>query len=471
MELIKFIHLDKISKSDMSDDSDFEYLEKKKLIYQDSSKWVIDFVGEIITPHNTYFSLPKKFDINQDNIDLIKKVLDYFEKSSNPEWKTLIFNQLFEPTVEGDFESEKYYFNELKTYFLDYITYEFIYPLNRVKVHSGSPVKGGKLDVLSSSVNRKRFGTGFTYTVKDIKNSDDWMIDDIYYHTLKILCEKYGSESDKRDIEEMKTYLDNEGYEILLDQSGSNVNFDKKYPNLTSDDIIESIHRSTVGPIHYAIRDTLLEYWEGRKMKESSYKIRVFYTKNFEKVWEELVKKALYHDPEFKKFLKSKFKFDKIETISKWFRTSEISNKLKELGKGSKISDYDPNIIEWEEKSLEPDIFSYFETNDKIISFLGDAKYTNNLNSEFGKEMNDYNEAVQNKYPMCIFCCDENTGVFRKRTIGNKELIIFSLSTQECIDVAINRLNREDDYSLIFKVHRLIEKYTRRKGPNFSGGF
>lgn len=477
----KFTHLEIISKSDIPDESDFLYLKNKNLLKQKDSGWIVDFVGEVITPVNSYFSLPKNFNVSETkNINLIRLVLDFFEKTMNSDWKSLIYNQYFEPDIQGDFESEKYYFNELKSYFLDYITYEFIYPLNKLKIHSGTALKGGKLDVLSSVQNRKRFGTGFTYDVKDVKNSDEWMIDDIYYHTLDKLCSKYGTQNDRRDIEEMRKYLENEGYEILLDQSGNPVEFEKKFPQYTTQDIINSIHKSQVSAIHYPIRDTLLEYYEGRKLKETSYRVRVFYTTNFEKVWEELSKKALYHNEEFKDELKTekntdgtnKFKFSKIETISKWFPKSQIDSKLAELSKkGAKISEDNPLIIEWQERSLEPDIFSWVSIGQKDISFLGDAKYYNEPDSEYSKEMNDYNEAVNNKFPMCIFCCSEMTTVSRSRRTGNKELIIFLLSTQECINVAINRLNGREDYSLLRKVHKLIEKYTRRKGLDYLGGF
>ena len=475
-----FIHLDKISENDIPDESDFSYLKSKELVKQKGTKFFIDFVGEVITPHNKYYSLPKNFSDTKENVSLVKDVLNYFEKTMKPEWKTLMYNQYFEPTVEGDFESEKYYFNELKSYFLDYITYEFVYPLNKLKIHSGTPIQGGKLDVVSTVQNRKRFGTGMTYFVKDIKNTDEWMIDDIYYHTLEMLVNKLGTEADKRDIKEMKEYLDKEGYEILLDDSGNSTTFEKKFPDMSNADIIEAIHKSQVGSIHYPIRDTLLEFYEGRKLKESSYKIRVFYTTNFEKVWEELAKSALYHNSEFEKEMYSskntdgsnKYKFTKIETISKWYPSEELETKLSELSpKGAKISEDNPNIIEWQERSLEPDIFSYFDKGPNIKSFIGDAKYYNDVNSDFGKEMNDYNEAIQNKYPMCIFCCSEETTVHRKRRLGDKELIIFLLSTRECVDVALKRLSNKEDYSLLFKVHRLIDKYTSRKGDEFLGGF
>lgn len=467
-----FIHLELESKTEITDESDYKYLLSKNLIIEKGSNFFTDFVGEIRTPHNNYFSLPKNFDRNdKNNISLIKEVLDDFEKTKKPEWKSLLYNQYFDSRADGDFESEKYYYNELKSYFLDYITYEFIYPLNKLKVHSGSPVKGGKMDVLASVENRKRHGVGFTYTIKDVKNSDEWSIDDIYYNTLITLMNKYGTPSDKRDVKEMKDYLDNEGYEILLDQNGNETTLDRKYPNLTSDDIIDMIHKSQVGSIHYPIRDTLLEYYEGRKLSESKYYIKVFYSTNFEFVWEELVRKALYHNEDFEEDEINKFK--NVETISKWFPDDEIEKNLSELSKkGSRISDDNPNIIEWDERSLEPDLFSYYKLSDgKELKFIGDSKYYNDVNSEFGKEINEYNDAMKNKYPMCIFCCGDITTVYRKRKVDEKELIIFSLSTEDAIRDAVNRRNGVNSFKTISDVHKLIIKYTSRKGSAYLGGF
>jgi hypothetical protein len=467
-----FIHLVAENKSIIENEVDYKYLLDKELIKEKGSQIFTDFVGEVTTPNNNYISLPKGFNrFDKSNIDLIREVLKWFEEIKDPKWKSLLYNQYFEPKSDGDFESEKYFYKELKSYFLDYITYEFIYPLNKLKVHSGSPIKGGKLDVLSSVENRKRFGTGFTYNVKDVKNSDDWMIDDIYYHTLESLMNKYGTESEKRDIKEMKNYLDDEGYHILLDDSGNTTSFYDKYGNLSAQEIIDMIHKSPVGNIHYPIRDTLIEYYEGRKLVETKYTIRVFYSTNFEKVWEELVKKSLYNNKDFEKSEIGKYK--NVETVSKWFPSTELMNKLSELSdKEAEISDSNPNIIKWKEKSYEPDIFSYYEfQNGKTISFIGDAKYINDVNSDFSKEMNDYNGAMKNKYPMCIFCCGEITTVNRKREVDEKELIIFSLSTKDAIKDAIDRKNGIESTYLLRRVHHLIRKYTSRKGPEFSGGF
>jgi hypothetical protein len=225
--------------------------------------------------------------------------------------------------------------------------------------------------------------------------------------------------------------------------------------------------------IHYPIRDTLIEYYEKKKLKESLFKIKVFYTKNFNYVWEELTRKALFDNEEFKNNEEGKFK--DVETISKWVRTSEIEAFLKEKGgKNPRQQEDNPNMIEWDDSKLEPDIFSSILFKGKNIRFIGDAKYYNNIDSDFVKEMKEYNDAMDNKYPMCIFVCGDITTVYRKKTSGinrEKELIIFYLSTEDAIRVAMNRNKGKEDYSLIMYVNKLIDKYTRRKGQNFLGGY
>jgi len=465
-------------KNYISDIKDYEFLIKKELLIEKGSKFFPNFVGEIITPHNKYFSLPKNFkrepkEIGLKNIQLIKSVLDEFSKTRSKEGNTLLYNHYFEPTYDDKFESDEYYYKELKKFFLDYIAYEFIYPLNKIKIHSGSPIKGGKLDILKTVQNRKRFGTGMTYEVKDVKNDDDWSIDDIYYSTIIELMTEFGTDGDIRDIKEMKNYLDEEGYEILIDDKGDGTTLDKKIKDTSPEGIINEIHKSTVGVIHYPIRDTLIEYYEKKKLKESLFKIKVFYTKNFNYVWEELTRKALFNNEEFKKNEEGKFK--DVETISKWVRTSEIEAFLKEKGgKNPRQQEDNPNMIEWDDSKLEPDIFSSILFEGRNIRFIGDAKYYKKIDSDFVKEMKEYNDAMDNKYPMCIFVCGDITTVYRKKTSGinrEKELIIFYLSTEDAIRVAMDRNKGIENDSLIMYVNKLINKYTRRKGQNFLGGF
>ena len=60
-----FIHLEKEIKSTIDDEYDYKYLLDKELIIEKDSKFFTDFVGEVRTPHNSYFSLPKNFDRNE----------------------------------------------------------------------------------------------------------------------------------------------------------------------------------------------------------------------------------------------------------------------------------------------------------------------------------------------------------------------------------------------------------------------
>jgi hypothetical protein len=78
---------------------------------------------------------------------------------------------------------------------------------------------------------------------------------------------------------------------------------------------------------------------------------------------------------------------------------------------------------------------------------------------------------MKNMYPMCIFCGGNITTVYRKRKSDEKELIIFSLSTEDAIKDAVDRRNGKDSSRTIFAVHKLIDKYTSRKGSNYLGGF
>ena len=195
---------------DIQNEEDLKFLkefsiEGQPLIENVRDKYRINFVGEVITPNNIYFSLPKNMlssddKINNDNVILIKKVLVKYAK--NIEGKDLVVTRL------GSYTSERAYFNKLKEYFLDFITYEFIYPLKRKKVHSKSSVEGGRISIIDTDRNRKRYGGGMTYKTKDVINSDDWMLDDIYYHTLKELESKLKiSDYEKKQIEDMKNYL------------------------------------------------------------------------------------------------------------------------------------------------------------------------------------------------------------------------------------------------------------------------
>ena len=65
----------------------------------------------------------------------------------------------------------------------------------------------------------------------------------------------------------------------------------------------------------------------------------------------------------------------------------------------------------------------------------------------------------------------ENELKRNKNVAENKELIIFSISTEDAITDAISRVKGNNSIKTLRDVHRLIEKYTSRKGSSFLGGF
>jgi hypothetical protein len=193
-------------------DLEAKYLSEKGIIELHGSKFKSKFVGEFLTPEKDFFSVPKNFNTDSSTIELFIKVLDHY-KNLKKDGVTLLVNNTFAISNDGKLESEKFYYNELKEFFLDFITYEFIYPSKTIKKHTTSPTRG-KIDVLSTIRNRKQRGPGITYQVKDVENSDKWNLDDIYWTTIKELTDIYGNTADKQEINEMKDFLKEEGYKI-----------------------------------------------------------------------------------------------------------------------------------------------------------------------------------------------------------------------------------------------------------------
>ena len=156
---------------DITNSEDIKFLKEfvsgnQSLINQEGDKFRINFVGEVITPTNRYFSMPKNMQPNQ-SVDLIKDVLKNKDLTTNQDGKNLALSKI------GSYTSERVYFDKLKSYFLDYLTYEFIYPLKKNKKHSNSPISGANISVIDTLRNRKRFGTGITYTTKDVDTTDN----------------------------------------------------------------------------------------------------------------------------------------------------------------------------------------------------------------------------------------------------------------------------------------------------------
>lgn len=427
-------------------ESELKFIEEKekKLLTKAGNQFKVNFVGELITPDSKFFSLPKNFDITDDNIEIFKKVLKNYTGNS------LLTNNTFSITKSG-IKSERFFYNELKYYFLDYITYEFIYPKKTILKHSSSPITSGKLDVQSTMRYRKQKGPGITYKVKDIINNEDWKIDDIYWSVIDYLASKY---NDRVEIDEMKKFLDSEGYII------------NKIDIFDSKEMISEIDKCDVGIIHNPIKSILVSYFESTTVSET-FKINAFYTDKFQYVWEELVRECLKNgksDKESTQFKKSlNDKFNRTELRRKWFSNKEELDKfVNDANKTRKII----KIIKEEKVRLGvrlnyeidlrsvPDVFSDY----KGKKFIGDAKYYQDPeNADFEKEFKTYNTLTDNKYPMVVFVPSKRTRVLHTRTEGEFELIIFHISVSEAIDDAVNGLD-----NTIIRVHKLIGKYTDR---------
>ena len=408
-------------------DSELKFVTSKELIEVRRDRFWPKFVGEFTTPENSYFSLPKNFEPTDENVELFKKVLQNYKELKGTDGKTLLTNNTFAVSPD-QLKSEKFFYNELKEFFLDYLTYEYVYPSKQKKVHSTSPVTGGKIDVFSTMRTRKQKGPGITYKVKDIKNTEDWNLDDIYWSTISELSKKYATEDDIKQISEMRSFLEDQGYVF------STIDVSNK------DQIIKQINKCDVGIIHQPIKNTLIDYFKSRMVGEN-FSLNIFYTVKFQYVWEQLVRDALSHNEDFK-------------------------NQIKEV-----FLEYKPTRRRYEEgdvpttyRDLMPDLFSYDTQTDKC--FIGDAKYYQDPdNSHFDKEMYVYNQLIDNKYPMCVFIPSSFTRRIDVREQGDFQLIVFRLSVKEAIEDAVTESNRT-----INRIQQLIQKNSspnRLRGGNF----
>jgi hypothetical protein len=271
--------------------------------------------------------------------------------------------------------------------------------------------------------NRQQKGPGITYKTKDIENTPDWNLDDIYWSTIKSLANLYSSEDDVKQISEMKEFLLDEGY-ILNEIDLSN-----------KDKVISDINKCEVGIIHQPIKNILLDYYESKSIGER-FSINAFYTLKFQYVWEELTRESLKHNDDFKSSLSSKF--TDYKPTRRRFEEGDVSKQYRDL---------------------LPDIFSSYSGK----SFIGDAKYYRDPeNSHFDKEMYVYNQLIDNKYPMCVFIPSNVTRRIEVREQGQFELMVFKLSVKDCIEDAINNSS-----TCIDRVQTLVSKNTNRK--EFSG--
>lgn len=438
-----FTEAEAYSKSELTPD-ELNFFRDQNFIEVRGGVFYSKFVGEIKTPENKFYSVPKNFP--PENTELFDKVLERYQKIDG---KSLGQKTSFIINKSGEYKSEKFYYNKLKTYFLDFITYGFIYPVKTLKKHSTSPIRGGKIDVLSTIRNRQQKGPGITYRVKDVENTDDWNLDDIYWSVLDELSQKY---DERTSIIQMKKFLESEGYLI---KNTDISNYDK---------MIKDINNCEVGIIHYPIKNTLLSYFESMRISGKKIDVKALYTNEFQFVWERLIQEALHNDPQFKEDLDKNFK--RIEKRTKWFETETemekfiISNKIKNKSIEKRET---PGFYLTFELDVEsrPDIFSYHKNK----KFIGDAKYYRDPeNASFDKEFRTYNILTNNKYPMCVFVPSTRTRVLYVRREEELELVVFQISVQQVIDDAINKKN-----NTIERVHQLLftKQNTVRVGDNY----
>jgi hypothetical protein len=436
---------------------DLKFLIDKELAEDKEGFIESHFVGKIVTPNNTYYSLPKNFrDENQSN--LIDLMLEKYKSDS-----TQINSKYTLSKNSGYFESEKLMFKRLQKYFTDFITYEFIYPRKTIKKHSMTPISGGSIDMLATARNSKIYGGGFSYELKDLKNNFDWKLDDIYYHTVKELSDKYGTSQEINEIRKMKNFLDENGYGIEP--------LEKSLPNFTTEKIISEIKKCDVGIIHNPIKTTLLDYYIGKKLDTSSIEVKGYFTKYFQFVWEKMIRDALKHDLKEIYFTKEyKQRFKDTNTKGEWFSTSK---EMEDFGKENpRLSNFRTDeeqvkkghkgfYILFDEDDSGPDLFSF----DNGFAFIGDAKYYDEKSdTEFEKEYSRYNAIQDNKYPMVVFKPSNQTtiprnGYKRGRNPGdNRELIIIEVSVVDIIRDVIS-----GNHKVLEKVKQLISKRTNRK--------
>jgi hypothetical protein len=304
----------------------------------------VAFVGEVITPFGYFISLPKNFtNTNASNVELVKSILKEF-KNLKKRGKTLIKNKSYE--VGGEIESDYHYWRKIYSYFIDYITYEFYYPKKRTIKHSIKR-QHGRLNPMLTEVNRDRIGNGITYEVKDY--SDNYFRD-TFYTTLKYLENQFASELESKKIKEVERFLQDKAIHFKI------IEIDKVY-------FLNYAKKLQTNPIHDVIVKTIVNYFLNSKIKEKNT-INVFYTQEFEYLYEYLLQIVLDHNISYK----------------------------------------NPSWSDPDFKTLRPDIIS-----DK---FIGDAKYykiANFSDNPFEKELYAYNVANDNSQPNFVFIPSEET--------------------------------------------------------------
>jgi hypothetical protein len=391
---------------------------KSSLIERVGDTFKVNFVGEYITPNNNFLSLPKKFSKNDDNCAL---VIEMLKESNKLGISSLITNYAFTPGEDG-INSPSYYFTKLKGFFMDFFTYGFIYPKEKIKKHTNSYTKG-EPEPAETQFNKKKLGPGVTYLIKDINPDKNWILSDIYYTTLLNLCDELGGSKDKEEIQKMSDFLKEKGYRL-------------NRLSVIPDDIINVIKRYQVESRHEPIKQVLISYYSSKMVAPNKkFTITAFYTSNFWKVWEIFIQKAFNHDSKFKE---------------------EVS---KEMLPQREIKEIDGKMVIKESKNY-PDLFSKTKLdNGGYFKFIGDAKYyKNSLNREYNKELNDYQDSILEKYPFVALLPTMTTNRYAKSQLsarGDKELLILRISYSSILDDVVN-----NNKNCINQAIDLIKRFT-----------
>ena len=364
-------------------ENDKNFLINKELIHiKKDNKAKIVFVGKVITPSNNFLSLPKNINKNQEDCELTVELLSHYDHLKK-NGKKLIVNKSFSIKKDGDLVAEKYYYNKLLSFFLDYPTYEFYYKNEKKSIHSHKKIVG-YIQPLKTKINKKIKGPGITY---NIKNKENTFFGDIYYSTLINLSKKFGSDDEIQSIENMRNFLIENNYEI----------------NFIEDIDIKKIKEEQTSDIHQTIKKSLINYYENRNLIETS-NYKGLYTKNFNQVWEHFLKLALHDTDERENYF------------------GKINNPIIHSYKNNKK-------YKSKERKLNPDILSKYDNK----LFIGDAKYYNDDTDDvdFYKEFFAYNIAFENKYKMILFIPSNKTEIISSRELSENELFIFNLSLRE----------------------------------------
>jgi hypothetical protein len=337
----------------------------------------VKFVGEVITPHGYFVSLPKNFTYaNIENVELVKSILKEFKKLKR-RGKTLIRNKSFE--IGNEIHSDYFYWRKLYSFFTDFITYEFYFPKRRLIKHSLKK-QHGRLNPMFTEINRERLGNGITYEVKDYSEN---YFRNVFYTTLKELEYQFASETETNKINEIEQYLKERKIEF----------------NLIEVDKISFLNYSKTlqtTPSHEVILKTIKHYYLNSRIREKNT-INVFYTHEFEYLYEYLLQTVLGHNTSFKNL--------------NW------SN---------------PNY-----KTLHPDVITE--------SFIGDAKYyriKDFSNNSFEKELYAYNIANGNSQPNIVFIPSEESKYLTTLIHNSNKLEVVSINLQDILtDYKTNSTN------------------------------